>query len=93
MLKFRDIVLLTDCLECRDNRALNTLLSFGPELNYIDARAKKSPLFIAVNRATEEAVSELISHGASLSSTNKSGQTLLMLAAKQGFHKIVKTLP
>ena len=82
--------LLTDCLECGNNQALNTLLSFGPELNYIDARAKKSPLFIAVNRATEEAVSELISHGASLSSTNESGQTLLMLAAKQGFHKIVK---
>ena len=84
--------LLVTCVEkYRDAEILKILLSSGANLNSADVYGNSSVLIRAVEKRNEDCVSVLVSHGADITATNDRGQTLLMLAAKEGMLKTVRT--
>ena len=84
--------LLVTCVEKPGGaEILKILLSSGADANSVDVDRNSSVLIRAVEKGNKECVSELLSHGADITATNNWGQTLLMLAAKEGMLNIVKT--
>ena len=68
---------------------LKALVSLGADVN-LPFRHTSPLLFRAAERGNEKFVLELIFLGADTSFVNHIGQTLLMIAAKCGLHRIVK---
>ena len=77
------------CAEYGHLEILRFLLSHGANVNVFDSN-QVSPLLRAAQKDHENCVSELLSNGAEISHVNKEGQTLLMLAAKNGLLTTVK---
>ena len=71
------------CAEQGRLKTLKFLLGHGADVNVSDSN-QVSPLLRAAERGHENCVSELLSNGADFPHVNKEGQTLLMLAAKNG---------
>lgn len=70
---------------------VQTLLQQGADVNSV--KHGLTPLQIAVGRgADDEFINLLLSHGANVNTNDKTGETPLMLAVRQGYCGIVETL-